>query len=95
MDADVNALCVWHEDGEALLRGRTGQLGTAAARVRITHDMLNSWHGANRSALCAFGIAFDERSRLPESAAAVGPAIEIAPPLWATGIAELFALTWK
>ena len=34
---------------------------TLRARVWITHDLLASWHGANRSVLHAFGVRIDER----------------------------------
>lgn len=118
VDADVDALCAWHEDGEgfhyAIGRDDWVPLAVAGfclsendecrawldetlgARVWITHDLLASWHGANRAVLYGFGVRLDEnRPPLCSPAPGAGHELEIAPLISATEMAELFALTWK
>jgi hypothetical protein len=58
-------------------------------RAWIAHDMLASWHDANRNVMRGFGTRLDERSEV------AGSEHDIAPLIKANEMAELFALTWK
>ena len=115
-EADVDALCAWHEDGEgfhyAIGQNDWAPLAVAGfcltendecrawldealcARVWITHDVLASWHRANRSALHGFGARLDERMAPLRTPPTVDPEHETARFIRASEMAELFALTW-
>lgn len=65
------------------------------SRVWIGHNMLDSWHGANRAVLDGFGVRIDSNKPPLRRASASVHEQEIAPLIKATEMAELFALTWK
>jgi hypothetical protein len=64
-------------------------------RAWIGHDMLASWHAANRDVMRGFGTRLDERSAQQHPPSVAGSEHEIAPLVKANEMEELFALTWK
>ena len=64
-------------------------------RAWITHDVLASWHAANRAVLRGFRVRLDE-TRPQQRAPSFAASEQVTAPLVkANEMAELFALTWK
>jgi len=68
---------------------------TLRTRAWIAHDILASWHDANRDVMHGFGTRLDERRAQEHAPSVAGSEHEIAPLVKANEMAELFALTWK
>jgi hypothetical protein len=64
-------------------------------RAWIAHDMLASWHDANRDVMRGFGARLDEHNAQRHAPSVAGSEHEVAPLVKANEMAELFALTWK